>query len=154
MADGQLTEATFNENLNTKFSITLDEKVMELELVEIKPYREEPDSSMERFSIYFEGPAQPQLPQQTYQMDHERMGKFSLFQLQATRKLFDMRRFSTTSSRRYCGWLQLTHETPCVYKLRDLRSLEIRVVHKNDGRRCYAQRPCVAGACSFESPHR
>ena len=56
MADGQLTEATFNENLNTKFSITLDEKVMELELVEIKPYREEPDSSMERFSIYFEGP--------------------------------------------------------------------------------------------------
>ena len=46
MADGQLTEASFNENLNTKFSITVNEKVVELELVEIKPYRKEPDSSM------------------------------------------------------------------------------------------------------------
>src|SRR6476660_2828037 len=80
--------------------------------------------------------------------------KFSLFQLRATRKLFDMRRFSTTSSRGYCGWMQLTHETPCVYRLPDLQLLKIRVVHKNDGRRCYAQRPCVAGAYSLESPHR
>jgi len=79
MADGQLTEASFNENLNTKFSITLDEQVVELELVEIKPYRKESDSSMERFSIYFEGPAQPQLAQQTYQMDHELMGRVEIF---------------------------------------------------------------------------
>ena len=79
MTDGQLTEASFNENLNTKFSITFDEKTVELELVEIKPYGNGPDSSMERFSIYFEGPAQPQLPQQTYQMDHELMGRVEIF---------------------------------------------------------------------------
>jgi hypothetical protein len=34
---------------------------------------------MERFSIYFEGPAQAQLAQQTYQMDHERMGRVEIF---------------------------------------------------------------------------
>ncbi|HJX90801.1 MAG TPA: hypothetical protein VJ372_09910 [Pyrinomonadaceae bacterium] len=79
MADGQLTEASFNQNLNTKFSLTFDEKTVELKLVEIKPYGNEPDSSMERFSIYLDGPAQPRLPQQTYQMDHERMGKVDIF---------------------------------------------------------------------------
>jgi hypothetical protein len=79
MTDGQLTGASFNENLNTKFSLTFDEKKVELELVEVKPYGNEADSLMERFSIYFEGPAQPRLPQQTYHMDHEVMGKTDIF---------------------------------------------------------------------------
>jgi Domain of unknown function (DUF6916) len=79
MADGELTEARFNENLNTTFLLTSGEGRVELELVEVKRYSKDEQPSMERFSIYFRGPAEPLLPQQTYSLEHERMGTLDIF---------------------------------------------------------------------------
>jgi hypothetical protein len=77
-----LTEKEFSQHLNTKFWLDRDgEGELALELVEVKPYPSTPaeKQGMERFSAFFRGPDQPQLPQRLYSLEHERMGKFDIF---------------------------------------------------------------------------
>jgi hypothetical protein len=76
-----LTEEEFSKHLNTKFRTGLDAEVVDLELVTVKGYSARPgdQDGMERFSIYFTGPAKPFLPQNTYSMSHDAMGAFDLF---------------------------------------------------------------------------
>ncbi len=54
---------------------------MELELVEVRGYRNaaEEQGGMERFSLTFSGPSDIQLPQHTYQLEHEQMGQLEIF---------------------------------------------------------------------------
>jgi|SRR5919106_3443613 hypothetical protein len=75
----QLTEQEFSKHVNTKFRIAAEEPI-ELELTEVKGYvnKENEQSGMERFSLYFTGPDR-YLPQQVYPIEHERMGAFDLF---------------------------------------------------------------------------
>ena len=82
--DPTLTENEFSLHLNTKYRVNVDApKPIELELVEVKSYvnKDKPgeQGGMERFSIYFRGPAEIFLPQGMYQITHERMGDFDLF---------------------------------------------------------------------------
>jgi len=74
-----LNEAIFTENLNTKFLVTFADQNVELELVEVKHYDQGEEPSMERFSIYFRGPVEPLLAQQTYSLDHEQLGTLDIF---------------------------------------------------------------------------
>jgi hypothetical protein len=76
-----LTEKEFSQHLNTKFQVKLDDKNIELELVEVKGYPAGPNEQggMERFSIFFTGPGDLKLPQHVYQLAHERMGEFEIF---------------------------------------------------------------------------
>ena len=77
-----LTEEEFSKNVNTKFRAKLDaEAEVDLELVEVKGYSARPgdQQGMERFSIFFKGPAKPLLTQNTYSMTHDAMGTFDLF---------------------------------------------------------------------------
>lgn len=76
-----LTENEFSQHLNTKFRVNLDDSHMDLELVEVKSYIGKPveQEGMERFSIYFQGPADPHLPQELYTFSHDQMGEFDLF---------------------------------------------------------------------------
>lgn len=77
-----LTEKEFSQHLNTKFSVSIDApKPVELELVEVKGYesKDHEERGLERFSIFFSGPADFLLPQYTYALTHEKMGKFDLF---------------------------------------------------------------------------
>jgi hypothetical protein len=79
-----LTEKEFSQHVNTKFRVNVDApEPVELDLVEVKSYanKDKPgeESGMERFSVYFNGPAQPFLQQGIYPLTHERMGDFSLF---------------------------------------------------------------------------
>ncbi len=76
-----LTEKEFSQHVNTKFRVTLDDSSVDLELVEVKGYRmgRQEEDGMERFSIYFQGPAEPQLPQHLYTFHHNEMGEFDLF---------------------------------------------------------------------------
>ena len=77
-----LTANEFSKHLNTNFRTTLDaETKADLELVEVKVYtsRHEEQSGMERFSIYFTGPADPLLPQKLYAFGHDEMGEFEMF---------------------------------------------------------------------------
>lgn len=81
MPSEKLTEENFAHHLNTKFFTSMGEIRVELELAEVKGYRTEHEEQqgMERFSIFFNGPTEPLLPQGLYSMDHERMGSFEIF---------------------------------------------------------------------------
>lgn len=76
----QLTEKEFSKHVNTKFRITTDEP-LELQLTQVKGYLSKPDeqTGMERFSVFFEGPGERYLPQNTYSFEHDVMGSFELF---------------------------------------------------------------------------
>ena len=76
----QLTEKEFSKHLNTKFRIAGDNPI-ELALTEVKGYLSKPneETGMERFSVYFHGPADRYLPQASYPLEHDVMGAFDLF---------------------------------------------------------------------------
>jgi hypothetical protein len=76
-----LTEMEFSKHVNTKFRTGLDAAAIDLELVVVKGYSARPgdQEGMERFSIFFTGPAKPTLTQNTYSLSHDAMGTFDLF---------------------------------------------------------------------------
>lgn len=76
-----LTHDEFSKHVGSKFQIALGEREVALKLAEVKHYlpRENEESGMERFSVFFEGPGDAILPQKTYQLQHERMGEIDLF---------------------------------------------------------------------------
>lgn len=79
MAD--LTEAEFSKHVNTKFRVMTEPEAVELELTAVKGYpgHSGDQQGMERFSLFFEGPSTPLLPQSTYSLEHDGMGGFDLF---------------------------------------------------------------------------
>jgi uncharacterized protein DUF6916 len=76
-----LTEQEFSRHVGTKFQTAIDQREIELELAEVKGYfsGENEQRGMERFSLFFVGPDDIKLPQQTFQMQHEQMGEIFLF---------------------------------------------------------------------------
>ncbi|HEV3469569.1 MAG TPA: hypothetical protein VG148_09635 [Pyrinomonadaceae bacterium] len=78
----KLTEGEFSRHLNTKFRVRLDApEPVELELIEVKgrPSGVGEHQGMERFSLFFRGPADVRLTQHTFPLAHDRMGDFDLF---------------------------------------------------------------------------
>lgn len=75
-----LTEKEFSKHVNTKFRIATEDPI-DIELIEVKGYlsKENEQSGMERFSLFFKGPENQFLPQQSYKLEHEGMGAFDLF---------------------------------------------------------------------------
>ncbi|HXD31206.1 MAG TPA: hypothetical protein VN643_08820 [Pyrinomonadaceae bacterium] len=76
-----LTEQEFSKHTNTDFRVKLDTpEPINLRLVEVKGYakKDEEHGGMERFSLFFTGPATV-LPQKTYSLSHDEMGEFELF---------------------------------------------------------------------------
>ena len=76
-----LTEQEFAQQVGTNFQLKLDQRSIELNLSEVKGYPSGPNeqTGMERFSVFFDGPADPFLPQSLYRLEHERMSEFDLF---------------------------------------------------------------------------
>jgi len=76
-----LTEEEFSKHVGTTFYVKLGEREVNLTLAEVKGYMPEPteEKRMERFSLFFSGPADSYLPQQNFQMRHETMGEFDMF---------------------------------------------------------------------------
>lgn len=73
----RIERSVFAENLKTKFKASLEGmNAVELELVEIVDNISTP--RQEQFALEFHGPADPYLPQQMYQMEHESIGTFDL----------------------------------------------------------------------------
>jgi hypothetical protein len=77
----ELTENEFKRHLNTKFVIDFEDRSVELELVEVRPYRSNnpEETNMERFSAFFTGPQDLLLTQHTYPMRHPEMGLNHIF---------------------------------------------------------------------------
>ena len=77
-----LTEKEFSQHVNTKFRVNLDaEYGVDLELFDVKGYmsKHNEQTGMERFSVYFQGPGEPYIPQKSYTVQHDQMGEFELF---------------------------------------------------------------------------
>jgi hypothetical protein len=77
-----LTEKEFSQHVNTKFRANLNaDNGVDLELVEVKGYmsKHNEQTGMERFSVYFQGPGEPYLPQKSYTVQHDQMGEFEIF---------------------------------------------------------------------------
>jgi hypothetical protein len=80
-----LTENEFSKHVKTKFRLkpnTMNsEQQVELELAEVKGYakKAEEHSCMARFSVFFDGPDEVQLPQGVYSLSHDQMGEFEIF---------------------------------------------------------------------------
>jgi hypothetical protein len=74
----KLNSRIFTENLHTKCKVQAGPAdTIQLELIEVG---ERPTSPrMECFSVLFQGPASPVLPQRIWKLEHPRLGTFSLF---------------------------------------------------------------------------
>jgi hypothetical protein len=82
----QLSEQSFFVLLKTKFRVRLDSaQFVELELVQVTPGRADIGANparglrQESFSLLFNGPEHPFLPQCTYRFEHDQLGQFDLF---------------------------------------------------------------------------
>lgn len=78
----ELTEQEFRQHLFTKFQIPAeDHDPVELELVEVTRYRgdDSEEGGMERFSVFFIGPSNIELPQYTYPLHHPELGVCDIF---------------------------------------------------------------------------
>jgi len=78
-----LTKAAYEANLKTVFRIPLGaSKAMGLTLIEVTNMGPVPDKTVaghECFALKFSGPRGRPLPQGTYRMEHDALGKFELF---------------------------------------------------------------------------
>jgi hypothetical protein len=74
----ELNLAAFAENLQTKFQASVEgSQTVELEMTSATDSGS--GTGQEQFRILFRGPLDVFLPQQTYRMEHPRMGAFDLF---------------------------------------------------------------------------
>ncbi len=73
-----LHAANFNEQMQTLFAVTGEAGTpLSLRLISVT---EQPSSpQLEYFSLIFQGPATPALPQKIYDFEHPAIGKFSIF---------------------------------------------------------------------------
>jgi hypothetical protein len=83
---GEFTQATFADLLGETFRVTDDAQVIEMELVAANAATlrsgeraTTPSGNREPFSIVFNGPLEPVLPQRIYRFEHEKLGAFELF---------------------------------------------------------------------------
>jgi uncharacterized protein DUF6916 len=76
-----LSEEEFSKHVGTTFHAKSGECETDLTLAEVKAYMPQPteEKRMERFSLFFDGPSDPFLPQQSFQISHETMGAFDIF---------------------------------------------------------------------------
>lgn len=76
------TEQEFSQHLNTNFRVSVEaQRPIDLMLVEVKPYakKDQEQQGMERFSLYFDGPADFFLPQSLYTLTHAALGEMEIF---------------------------------------------------------------------------
>ena len=76
-----LTEEEFSKHVGTQFRAIVGEHEISLTLTEVKRYLPgvNEQEGMERFSVFFEGPPDALLPQQSYLLRHEQMGDVEIF---------------------------------------------------------------------------
>jgi hypothetical protein len=78
-AEAGLSKAAFRSQLNTKFLINQGESKVAVTLVDVSNLgsRKENKTGKEGFSLVFHGPKDTTLPQNTYLIEHEKLGMFS-----------------------------------------------------------------------------
>jgi hypothetical protein len=76
----QLTHAHFADRLQEAFLIDLGSSTLEVELIAAELLGPVPESGRRKpFSVVFQGPKEPVLPQQIYRLEHPEMGTLEVF---------------------------------------------------------------------------
>lgn len=76
----QLTHAHFAGRLQETFRIDLGSSTLEVELIATELLGPAPESDRRKpFSVVFQGPKEPLLPQQIYRLEHPEMGTLEVF---------------------------------------------------------------------------
>ncbi len=76
----RLTHHDFAPHIAQTFELSLDGQSLPLTLEEVKYLRKgHREDLRDQFSVVFKGPAEPLLPQHTYELRHESMGELPLF---------------------------------------------------------------------------
>ena len=88
-----LTEAEFSKHVGTEFYVKLPQGEAKLTLADVKGYLPESaeEKKMERFSAFFDGPADAPLNQEIFQMRHDTMGEFDIFLVPIRREAGEFR---------------------------------------------------------------
>ena len=73
------TADTFAPRLHERFELVLDDRRLDLELVEVTGLAAGGAERRAQFSIVFSGPSEPVLPQRIYRLEHPEIGAFDLF---------------------------------------------------------------------------
>ena len=74
----QLNSKSFSDHLNSSFKVDAGSSgPVTLRLAEVNEPSTPPN--IELFSLVFQGPRTPRLPQRIYSVEHEKIGAFSLF---------------------------------------------------------------------------
>ena len=75
-----LTPASFEAHLNTVFHVHYGANApLEIKLSEVRLNEPHPGPRAQPFSLYFDGPARPILPQRIYKLTHDPMGELDIF---------------------------------------------------------------------------
>ncbi|QUH30320.1 DUF6916 family protein [Vallitalea guaymasensis] len=70
-----LSKIDFDTHINTTFNLSKEDTLVDLELIET---RDCSTSKIESFSLLFKGPVDTLYPQDTYSLDHEKMGELNI----------------------------------------------------------------------------
>jgi hypothetical protein len=76
-AGGQFDAAAFHAQIDTTFRVESGADLIALRLAEV--IEERPAGGLERFSLFFHGPPDRILPQDTYSFHHDALGDVMLF---------------------------------------------------------------------------
>jgi hypothetical protein len=76
-AGGQIDAAAFHAQIDTTFRVESGADPIALRLAEV--IEERPAGGLERFSLFFHGPPDRILPQDTYSFHHDALGDVMLF---------------------------------------------------------------------------
>jgi hypothetical protein len=74
-----LTPASFEEILNTRFQLQTGGNTLDLELFQVARLEEHGGPRKQPFSVLFRGPQNVVLPQAIYRVEHERLGPMEIF---------------------------------------------------------------------------
>jgi hypothetical protein len=75
-----LTAASFRAHVGTVFEVADGPEPVALDLVSVTALDHRPDARRrEPFSLLFDGPSSPLLPQRTYRLEHARLGRLEIF---------------------------------------------------------------------------
>ena len=79
-----LTQVDFDQSLQQQFRVQLDieqqDKEISLELIDVRFLRDAViEGGRDQFSLLFKGSSELVLPQQTYQLENDQMGKLNIF---------------------------------------------------------------------------
>lgn len=94
-----LSKAEFEKALNTRFSITAHRSKVSVKLIEVQDLGSQTVGNKEAFSLMFRGDSTKALAQDTYIIEHERLGTFSFLLVPMRRDDRDRMRYEAVINR-------------------------------------------------------